>query len=533
MNICAEVRYILTGDNNIISEHYFCYFRKEDINVDELYDNWGLVDNSDTFQIYIDKLFWKWYNRTSDFNRSYTFYRFIQDFKWQYDSKLRNVVDKTGIISIEKRNELFSFLENYVVLAKKFSKKVMYSFNEIIKTEYKERQERWGGNFLTNLTQSGQITTTCSTTQFINTSSEINLNNLNNLNNSIRIIGDTIICDNQVYNRNTIGNTTFNITSSTHSNFTFGGVNTLGIIKGGQIDKIKNGIKKYKPDYKKLKTEKKKFRSVLKKSVGALQRFIGLDKVLRFLNGEGFIIEAKRFNYRLSLPNHRSLIEGTKNINHFSIKYDLEILNKENEKICNVCTVFNGSPILDQVLSAYMFLISGEEEEFLKNCNFIRRQDNFYKYFPEFNKVPDIETNVLSIINSVTLDAVKRNLQNEKIRKLSKEFINRHFSYDIVDYLFSTDVSWGEAIDYVAFNLFNIQIFDKYVKQKEISMYLVQRDNITKNIIKKRKRITNAGRNNISKLLWGSNDNLGRKRYKFYRGENCGAVSKRTPILYS
>ena len=548
MNICAEVRYILTGDQNIITEHYFCYFRKEDINVDELYDNWEKDKSNYSFTNFIDKLFWKWYNNTNDYNRSYTFYRFIQDFKWQYDSKIKKVVDKGGIISIIKRDELFLFLENFVGLIKRFSKRVTHSFNEIVISEYNERQQRWGGNFLANLTQSQQLTST-STISYLNTSSTTNGINTNNLDMAVRIIGDNIIYNNQVYNRNDIGNGTFRLSSSTHNSINgissthitminnVTGVNTFSILSSNHLDVIK---KRLKPDYKKLKTERKRFRTVLKKSVSVLQRFIGLDKLLRFLNGKGFIIEAKRFNYRLSLPDHRSLIEGTKNINHFSIKYDLEILNKENEKICNVCTIFSGSPILDQVLSAYMFLIGGEEEAFLKNCNFIRREDNFFKYFPELyvERPINLETNVLSIINSVTVDLQQRNQRLEKIRKQSKEFLNCHFSLDIIDYLFSTDVSWGEAIDYVAFNLFDIKIFDKYITTKEISKYLVQRDNITKNIkrikIEREQKLSNKPRgNNISKLLRGSNGNLGRKKYKSYRGENCRTVSKRTPILYS
>ena len=546
MNICAEVRYILTGDENIITTHYFCFFRKEAVNVDSLYDDWETGGQGrGLFNEYIDELFWNWYNKTTEYNRSYVFYHFIQDFKWQFDEKIRNSVDNKGVISILKKNRLFSFLEKFVLLANKFSKSVYYTFNELMKIEYVGRQERWGQTFLTDLTRSNSFNGvgTIRSTQPTYLNDTINVQttdaNLNNLNNSIvRVLGDNIIYNNRVYNRTNYGtsqpltstSSTFTINQTTSTNT----YTTDTFLSEDQIARLKRS---QKIDYRKLKVERKKLRSVLKKSIGVLQRFIGLDKLLRFLKGEGFIIEAKRFNYRLTLPNHKSLIDGTRNIDHYSIKYDLEILSKENVKICNVCTIFQGSPILDQVLSAYMFLVAGEEEEFLKNCNFIRREDNFYEFFPELKKDNHLElqTNVLSVINSVTIDFHNRNQKFNKLRSLSREYIGRHFSEEIVDYLFTTDVSWGEAIDYVAFNIFNVTAFDRYVQTKQNSKYLVHRNNINKNI----KRITLESRkksergNNFLKLLRGRNNNLGGKRYKSYRGENCRAVSKRSSILFS
>lgn len=545
MNICAEVRYILTGDENTITAHYFCFFRKEAVNVDSLYDDWETGGQGrGLFNEYIDELFWNWYNKTTEYNRSYVFYHFMQDFKWQFDEKIRNSVDNKGVISILKKNRLFSFLEKFVVLANKFSKSVYYTFNELMKIEYVGRQERWGQTFLTDLTRSNSFNGvgTLHSTQPTYLNDSINVQttdaNLNNLNNSIvRVLGDNIIYNNIVYSKTNYG--TSQPLTSTSSTFTINQTTSTGMytntfLSDDQIIRLKRS---QKIDYRKLKVERKKLRSVLKKSIGVLQRFIGLDKLLRFLKGEGFIIEAKRFNYRLTLPNHKSLIDGTKNIDHYSIKYDLEILSKENVKICNVCTIFKGSPILDQVLSAYMFLVAGEEEEFLKNCNFIRREDNFYDFFPELKKENHLElqTNVLSVINSVTIDFHNRNQKFNKLRSLSKEFIGRHFSTEIVDYLFTTDVSWGEAIDYIAFNIFNVTIFDRYVQTKQNSKYLVHRNNINKNI----KRITDESRkkserrNNIFKLLRRRNNNLGGKRYKSYRGENCRAVSKRSSILFS
>lgn len=555
MNICAEVRYILTGDQNIITEHYFCYFRKEDINVDELYDNWEKDKSNYSFTNFIDKLFWKWYNNTNDYNRSYTFYRFIQDFKWQYDSKIKKVVDKGGIISIIKRDELFLFLENFVGLIKRFSKRVIHSFNEIVISEYMERQQRWGGNFLANLTQSQQLTST-STVSYLNTSSTTNDINTNNLDMAVRIIGDNIIYNNQVYNRNDIGNGTFRLSS-----------NHLGVIK-----------KRLKPDYKKLKTERKRFRTVLKKSVSVLQRFIGLDKLLRFLNGEGFIIEAKRFNYRLSLPDHRSLIEGTKNINHFSIKYDLEILNKENEKICNVCTIFSGSPILDQVLSAYMFLVGGEEDALLKNCGFFSKSDDFYDHFPEeksedsylfrqpellrelnsavtevVGTTCNVQRNALPDLNRESINFARRSVNLERLRKKYRTKMDQELSYAIAEYLFTTDVSWGEAIDYAAFNLFNVKVFDKFVKDSKCQWQ--QERAAINNKIKKlgifdatKSRKSKQSRNkfrqylrgentewsdNISELLWRSYDRVGRKGLPGDRRKDSRTPSERTPVLYS
>lgn len=580
MTISAEVRYILTGGNTIITDHYFCYFRKADIDVDAIYDNWERTRTNKSFYELVDELFWKWYNTTSDWNRSYTFYYFAHDFGWNFNSRVRDAVENDGYISIIGLEHLDSYICKYLNLFNKLSRRVYNTFNEIIIGEYKGRTSRWGGSLSEMFTDSAlnTITTTQTTGTYQSNNIDTYINRTHNGsiqpsytvygNNHVYNTGNQVIVNNSVTGASRVVNINCSSTQTT----------TVNIINSQVLEALQK-FKKKKVDQAKLKKERVHLRKVIKKSFGILQRFIGLDKVKRFLNGEGFIIEANRFNYRLALPHHSNLISGSKNLNAFSISYDLEILNKkDNSRICKACVVFKGSPILDQVLSAYMFLVGGEEDALLKNCGFFSKSDDFYDHFPEeksedsylfrqpellrelnsavtevVGTTCNVQRNALPDLNRESINFARRSVNLERLRKKYRTKMDQELSYAIAEYLFTTDVSWGEAIDYAAFNLFNVKVFDKFVKDSKCQWQ--QERAAINNKIKKlgifdatKSRKSKQSRNkfrqylrgentewsdNISELLWRSYDRVGRKGLPGDRRKDSRTPSERTPILYS
>lgn len=127
------------------------------------------------------------------------------------------------------------------------------------------------------------------------------------------------------------------------------------------------------------KISKKNKKTILKrlsKSVDILSKFLGTNKTQSFVKNEEVFIEGKLYNYKIK--NTGNLILNTERMNNASINYDLKIFNKNGDYLSKLCIVFPNCPILDQVLSVYLMISSGKEEELLKTSNFFDRQDSLY-----------------------------------------------------------------------------------------------------------------------------------------------------------
>ena len=214
----------------------------------------------------------------------------------------------------------------------------------------------------------------------------------------------------------------------------------------------------------------------------------------------------------------------------------------------------------------------------LKNCGFFSKSDDFYDHFPEeksedsyLYRQPEllrelndsvttivgatcnVQRNALPDLNRESINFARRSVNLERLRKKYRTKMDQELSYAIAEYLFTTDVSWGEAIDYAAFNLFNVKVFDKFVKDPKCQWQ--QERAAINNKIKKlgiidatKSRKSKQSRNkfrqylrgentewsdNISELLWRSYDRVGRKGLPGDRRKDSRTPSERTPILYS
>ena len=236
---------------------------------------------------------------------------------------------------------------------------------------------------------------------------------------------------------------------------------------------------------------------ILNKSLKIIRKFFPATELMDFLKCIEVVVPGELFDYGFKLRERKDLIRYSKNITTFSINWDLVIYTKLGEKIARSCITFKGSPILDQVLAVYLLLKSGKEKEILLNSGFFDRE---YPYFSEIleplvkslkdeklqnTNIDNLrETNLRREEINETLDGLygsdryqnlRRNrylehiFQQTEIKTSINNWIREYFfvnGFDrtLYDYTTNLDVSFGEAVDYEAFSLFNITCFDYLVK---------------------------------------------------------------------
>lgn len=186
--------------------------------------------------------------------------------------------------------------------------------------------------------------------------------------------------------------------------------------------------KNNKKENKNNKKENKEIRKIFNKSLEVLSKFIGKNEVKSFINKEEIKIEGNKYNY--ILKNKGDLIKNTKKMDNLHIPYILSMYNKQWEYLTQLCVVFPGSPVLDQVLSVYLMIKGNQEEELLKSANLYgEKSDLIYKeqFLIDIKKVyPRKENNIFKEIELLKLDNKKQNqtiykIKNETFKKNEKE----------------------------------------------------------------------------------------------------------------
>ncbi len=228
---------------------------------------------------------------------------------------------------------------------------------------------------------------------------------------------------------------------------------------------------------------------ILNKSLKIIRKFFQAKDLDDFLKCLEVTIPGERFNYGFRLRKRSDLITYSNSMRNFSINWDLNIYTKDEQKVARACVTFKNSPILDQVLSAYLLIKSGKEDEILINSGFFDQEplyDTILKPLVNSLKEKDKakkmdEDRLAPIFGQETLDGsdryqnMRRNRYLEHIRNQAEistvisnwirdYILPRGFDWNLYNYTTNLDVSFGEAVDYEAFNLFNITVFDYLVK---------------------------------------------------------------------
>ena len=220
-----------------------------------------------------------------------------------------------------------------------------------------------------------------------------------------------------------------------------------------------------------------------KKSLKVLSKFVsGVDINKLIVNKEvyentrGYIIEGKLFNWEF-IVNKNECLKYSEKMDEWSINYKFYVLTKENVRICRLCIVYKGSPILDQILSNILNIKSNKEIYILENSGFFDKNKYLFDSFinplirnseqDRLNRIEGLQNSYNSVNYAIKEFRVKVSSQvrNHIINNLQL-FIPKKY----IDYSINLDVSWGEAVDYAAFNLFNVDIFDDLVKNVDKSL---------------------------------------------------------------
>ena len=411
-----------------------------------------------TLNIAIDKIL----DRLSPYEISKVFYQFIHSQPTVIYGLIRQMVDihynDLTLSKISRDKTLIKYFECFFEMFNRLKSRVVFSFNNIIKNEYLKMQvenkkamtfTKYYNTNKYNIFNSLNSSTytynngyrleseyTSSGSRYITTTSGIGSNGY--IDNWESLIGTYMNTDVEYL-------TLFNeYNCSNH--------NTLSM--RDRYDYDKKGLAQVGP-------VKERYDSTvlnrLKKSFKGLVSFLNPEEYKDLFNANNLIVEGINFNFRLSFKSKESILEYTKNMKNYSIPYNLELLSKNDEKLCDICIVYHDCPILDEVLSTLLLIKSGQEELLLSTGNHLKKT-RLYKEV--FKSDDNYEIHAPLVSNEIS----------EKLEKMAivKDIIKLKFSqifdYEIIEYLTATNETWSEIVDYQAFKLFDIKIFDHFVK---------------------------------------------------------------------
>ena len=470
------------------------------VDIDSLYD-WCELNHVDLTST-LRKAAVKLYNKSSPYQKTIYFYKFIHDLGleirdlittvynllsdeimhsgseltyeniiWAYMDKLDEYTGLDGFTQSEHNLKIIDlFGMNTKDELKRLSGSVHDTFNNVIKNQYRIRLQE--GMDALNSLRSGYVDMPAVWTSTTGTSS---------------LITSTHTPSTITYNiQNSVGGTHAlnTYTSSVFHN----GISSVRYLIDGWEDllhpnigtQIRNTVSST-PNKKTLKKEKlnKNTPGVrrLNKSLKVFRKYVPANLATNFLRCLEITIPGKTFNWSLRLKSRKDLVTYSGYLNNAAISYDLYVMTKNNIKISRCCIVFDGCPILDEVLAIYMMIKTGRELDILNGSGFFDKDKTLFDMFidPLLNKEEPPTNAISDLINSYTLDGSNPNrLMPEQIRHPAEikyrirswlvSYLSRYIPDDIIEYTTNLDISWDEAVDYEAFQLFNVNDFNHYVR---------------------------------------------------------------------
>lgn len=234
------------------------------------------------------------------------------------------------------------------------------------------------------------------------------------------------------------------------------------------IDNVLNSFELTSLNKKEKITNKKQRKGALKmlnKSIQTLSSFIGTKEVKSFISGDSFFINGNDFNYKVYKKENFKLIQHPNDTNSIHIPYNLDLYTKNNEYLANMCITFPGSPILDQILSVYLMINSGQEKEVLNNSNFYKISSLCKEKYQELLNHTNVNSFALNLECWDRED--KENINHNKYinfkNYLDKNIYQKTLNENIYRMIFKTEVTWDEAVDFYSFD-FSMNILDPFVK---------------------------------------------------------------------
>ena len=470
MRYCSEVRYFLSHDMyqefTMYEPFVMAVALEYDLDIDGISDY--CTENKLSFPVMINMVIEYLYSISDSYTKSKIFYRTVHTSRSMFDYIIHELAEElkeylprvnlnysiveevhvnnifNGLSDIynlpkndsfdEEQELKFQFFLNFekifVSTFNRLSKNVYFTFDEVNRMEYQKRKRKAGPVF--------SFTDTSNRVIYYNNNEVLSTvyNVTNTVFNTASSISYTSLTDTVVMNPTT--------SCSNYINYT-----TDQLFSGAYIN---TNIRNLVPEIKKSKT---KGYSILKKSLKGISRFISSKDLIKMFK-DGLIVIGKQYNFLIKVDIN-NLLKYSDIQDNSSITYTLELLNKDNEKICKICVVYKDCPILDEILTVYLSIKSGNESKIIEIGNHFSRTEIYKDYFPDSINV---------YLDNIREDAESRSNYAfiRLIRCWFEDRVSRYLKKEEIGYILDSDVSWDESIDYAGVNI-NVNVFDCYVKR--------------------------------------------------------------------
>jgi hypothetical protein len=193
----------------------------------------------------------------------------------------------------------------------------------------------------------------------------------------------------------------------------------------------------------------------LRKSFKGLTRFLRPDEYEDLFNRNDLVVEGINWNFRIYFNSKKDIITYTKNMDNYSIPYKLELLTKSGERLCDICIIYPGCPILDEILSTLLLIKSGQEDVLIDTGNHLNKSVLYKNIIKDKNEFVVITNDGLA----------HRANSYIRVKEIVWDGLRAILNVDELSYIFDYDLTWDEIVGYPAFKLFDVKVFDSYVRK--------------------------------------------------------------------
>ena len=178
-----------------------------------------------------------------------------------------------------------------------------------------------------------------------------------------------------------------------------------------------------------------------KRSFVSLTKFLRPDEYKALFNDNNLWVEGKVYDFNISFKNKKSILEYTKNMENYSIPYNLDLYTKQGDKLCEICIVYPGVPILDEILSTLLLIKSGQEDIILNTGNHFKKTEMYKIVFKDYDE--DSLSGVASLVSEEMQERMEKlTFVTDIIKSNMTSLVGR----DICEYIYGLFNSWREIV---------------------------------------------------------------------------------------
>ena len=178
-----------------------------------------------------------------------------------------------------------------------------------------------------------------------------------------------------------------------------------------------------------------------KRSFVSLTKFLRPDEYKALFNDNNLWVEGKVYDFNISFKNKKSILEYTKNMENYSIPYNLDLYTKQGDKLCEICIVYPGVPILDEILSTLLLIKSGQEDIILTTGNHFKKTEMYKIVFHDYD-----EDSLSGVAALVSEEMQERMEKLTFVTDIIKSNLSSIVGREICEYIYGLFNSWKEIV---------------------------------------------------------------------------------------